>query len=83
MGWWSKGAGLLRFARDLRGLLRQRIDDAAAAGTIARGAAEREQRFLDMLDAKVWPSHVVARHDIRRAVDRYEAVLRDVVRPPS
>jgi hypothetical protein len=55
VGWWSKGTGLLRFARDLRGLLRQRIDDASSAAAIARGAAEREQRFLDVLDTKVWP----------------------------
>lgn len=55
MGWWSKSTGLLRFARGVRGLLRQRIDDPTAAETIARGAAEREQRFLHLLDAKVWP----------------------------
>lgn len=55
MGWLAKSTGLLRFARDLRRLLRQRIDDASSAALLARGAAEREQRFLDVLDAKVWP----------------------------
>jgi hypothetical protein len=54
-GWWSKSAGLLRFAHGVRGLVRRRIDDATAAATIARGVAEREARFLAMLDAKVWP----------------------------
>jgi hypothetical protein len=54
-GWWSKGTGLLRFARGVHGLLQRRIDDHTAAATIARGVAQREQRFLDVLDAKVWP----------------------------
>ena len=54
MGWWSKSTGLLRFACDVRPLLRRRVDDASAAATIACGTAERERRFLAMLDAKVW-----------------------------
>ncbi len=52
MGWWSKSTGLLRFACDVRPLLRRRVDDASAAATIACGTAERERRFLAMLDAK-------------------------------
>lgn len=55
MGWWSKSTGLLRFARGVRGLLQRRIDDVSSAATIARGVSQREQRFLDLLDAKVWP----------------------------
>jgi len=54
VGLWSKGTGLLRFARDLRGLLRATIDVDGCARVIAQGVAQREQRFLTKLERAVY-----------------------------
>jgi hypothetical protein len=54
VGSWSKGMGLLRFARDVRGLRGRQIAVDDAVRTVARGVGERDARFLGKLEQAVY-----------------------------
>jgi HAMP domain-containing protein len=51
---WTKGAGLVRFALRVRGMLRETISIEEASRRIEDGVGRRRERFLDKLETAVY-----------------------------